>query len=431
VSERKNVFRTLVFPGSTEIGLEIQRALAFCKEVLLYSAGCEETSHAPFAFVKHYSVPNVRESGWLEALNEILRIEAIDYIFPAHDDVLLALSENASRMPARVVTSPVETCQITRFKSKTYRHLASSVPVPRVFAHSDDIDEFPIFLKPDRGQGSQETTVIDDRDALAEVIRRGLNGKLLLEFLPGAEYTIDCFSDRDQGLMFCAGRERVRTRNGIAMHSRCVDNPLFEEYARRIGQRLELHGAWFFQLKRDRSGNLRLLEVAPRIAGTMALNRVKGINFPLLSLFEQERFPLRIACNNYNVEVDRALTNRYQCDLTYRTVYVDLDDTLIVREAVNTQIARFLFQCLNRGIRLVLMSRHAGDIAKTLKKYRLHELFDEIIAVGPHDSKASFIHDYDAIFIDDSFRERESVREATGIAAFETGMLELLLDDRA
>ena len=33
------------------------------------------------------------------------------------------------------------------------------------------------------------------------------------------------------------------------MNSKICSNPLWEEYAKKIHNELELHGAWFFQMK--------------------------------------------------------------------------------------------------------------------------------------------------------------------------------------
>jgi len=73
---------------------------------------------------------------------------------------------------------------------------------------------------------------------------------------------------------------------------------------------------------------------------------------PLLSLYENERIPVEIPQTAYRIEVDRALENRYRHDVSYRTVYVDLDDTLVVKAQVNPDLVRLLYQELNRGKRL-------------------------------------------------------------------------------
>ena len=420
----------LVFPGSTEIGLEIQSALRHCKEVRLFSAGSEVSSHAPYVFVRHVDVPSVHTSGWLDALNRTIAEQGIDYVFPAHDDVVLALAQSAEHLAAKVVSSPQETCVVTRSKLATYERLADVVPVPAIYPTSDAATRYPVFVKPDRGQGSQDTHLAHDPTHLSTLVR-GRTDYLMLEYLPGDEYTVDCFSDREAGLLFCGGRRRVRTRSGISMHSVPARNGQFHDYARAISSRLELHGAWFFQVKESRAGVLTLLEVAPRIAGTMALHRVAGVNFPLLSLFEQERRPLQIRPNPVEVEIDRALISRYRHNLTYSAVYVDLDDTLVLDGKVNTELVRLLYQALNEGKRLVLITRHAADPESTLRRHRLAGLFDEVIHCEGARCKSDFIREPDAIFIDDSFAEREAVRAARGIPTFDCSMIEMLLDERA
>jgi carbamoyl-phosphate synthase large subunit len=427
---REKTRNVLVFPGGTEIGLEIHRALSQCKEARLFSAGSDVSSHAPYIFARHFVVPNVNSPAWVEALNRLIAEQNIDYIFPAHDDVLVALAQNAECVNAKIVSSPLNTCLITRSKSETYNWLTGTIPVPQLYSDFTSVPEFPIFVKPDRGQGSQGTQIVGDRQQLSRLLgdRRDY---IAIEYLPGEEYTVDCFSDRDAGLLFCGGRQRIRTRNGISAHSVTVQDPLFQEYAHAISSKLAFHGAWFFQLKRSRADILTLLEVAPRIAGTTALHRVLGVNLPLLSLYEQERVPIQIMTNNLVVDIDRALVNRYSHNVRFSSVYVDLDDTLILNGKVNTQLVRFLYQCLNAGKRLVLVSKHADDIGGTLRRHRLTGLFDEIIHCDHAACKADFIVETDAILIDDSFSERRAVRAARDILTFDCSMLEMLIEERA
>lgn len=422
-------YNVLIFPGGTEIGLEIQRALSQCKEIYLYSAGALVSNHAPFVFARHFSVPSVHEPTWLDSLNQIVAEKEIDYIFPAHDDVIVALAQNAERIGARIVSSPLETCLLTRSKSGAYQLFEGTLPVPKLFTNLQTINEFPVFVKPDKGQGSQDTHIVYNKEQLLSLLRNDRE-YLVMEYLPGEEYTVDCFSDREKGLLFCGGRQRIRIRSGISMHSCPVHDDVFAEYARKISDKLALHGAWFFQVKRDRHDVLKLLEMAPRIAGTMALHRVQGVNFALLSIYEQERMPIGILLNQVTVEIDRALVNRYRHSVRYGTVYVDLDDTLILNGAVNVQLVAFLYQCLNAGIRIVLLTKHEADVDQTLRNYRLVEIFDEIIHIDQPAEKWNFIREPDAILIDDSFSERKSVSERLGILTFDCSMLEMLMDDR-
>jgi hypothetical protein len=422
--------KVLVFPGGTEIGLEINHALRLCKDVELFSAGQQISNHAPFVFSRHFIVPSVHHAEWVDCLNQVIMEQGIDYVFPAHDDIVLALARNASQIKARVVSSPSRTCAITRSKSQTYKLLEGRLPVPHVYNDPADVESFPVFVKPDARQGSIGTYLVSNRQQLDCVIKKGLDDLLLLEYLPGEEYTVDCFSSREKGLLYCGARQRVRTRSGISMNSRLETDPLFEEYAHVISSHLSFHGAWFFQIKKDSSGVCKLLEIAPRIAGTMALHRVLGINFPLLSIYEEEGIPIEIRPNPLDIEIDRALVNRYRHQIFYKTVYVDLDDLLILNGKVNVDLIRFLFQCVNRGVRLKLLTKHASDVTQTLQMYRLSGMFDQVIHLEKSASKADYITDQEAIFLDDSFSERKQVSERLGLLTFDGSMLEVLLDDR-
>jgi carbamoyl-phosphate synthase large subunit len=396
----------------------------------MYSAGQQESNHAPYVFSRHFVVPSVHDADWIGCLNQVIVEQGIDYVFPAHDDVVLALAENASQIQARVVSSPHRTCAVTRSKSRTYRLFSGHLPVPRLYSDPVEEQAFPVFVKPDASQGSRGTRLVLNRQDLDAILGRTPDDLLIMEYLPGDEYTVDCFSLRDSGLLYFGARQRVRTRSGISMNSRLENDAVFEEYARIISSQLTFHGAWFFQIKRDCSGICRLLEIAPRIAGTMALHRVLGVNFPLLSIYEQEGIPIEIRPNRLDVEIDRALANRYRHQVTYNAVYVDLDDLLILDGKVNVDLIRFLFQCANRGLRLILLTKHGSDLTETLQRYRLAGFFDQVIHIDKSACKADYITEHDAIFIDDSFTERKQVSERLGLLTFDGSMLEMLMDDR-
>jgi hypothetical protein len=421
-----------VFPGGTEIGLEIHRALRFCKDIELFSAGSAVSNHAPYVFRNHFVIPTVTSGDWIEPLNRVLDDIGIDYIFPAHDDVITALDENRDRIHAEPILSPSETCGITRSKSETYERFSGILPVPRQYRDPSSVERFPVFLKPDRGQGSQRTYKADNIDELKTILAKEMD-LIILEFLGGKEYTIDCFSDRRSGLLYCQGRERIRVRAGISMNSKPVgrrENAVFTDYATVINQTLDLYGAWFFQMKRDDSGELKLLEIAPRIGGTMAMSRVSGVNLPLLRIYEHEGIDLAIMTNDYEVEIDRALTNRYKHNLSYDKIYVDLDDTLVINGKVNSELVSLLYQAAGNDIRVFLLTRTKENVTEYLRRFRIEGLFDDVILLDQKTPKADYIDTLGSIFIDDSFSERKAVSDRLGIPTFDCSMIELLINER-
>ncbi|MDD3437222.1 MAG: ATP-grasp domain-containing protein [Candidatus Gastranaerophilales bacterium] len=202
--------------------------------------------------------------------------------------------------------------------------------------------------------------------------------------------------------------------------------PKINNIAEKINSLLKLQGVWFFQLKENKNGELCLLEIAPRVAGTMGLSRAYGVNLPLLSLFDALGEEISIVKNNYSVEIDRALENRFYIDLDYDVVYVDFDDCLVIKGKVNTSLIAFLYQSINKNKKIILISKHDGSLENELKKYKLKNIFDEIIHLQKNDKKYNYITMKRAIFIDDSFAERKEISEKKSIPVFSPDIIENL-----
>jgi len=428
---KKQKARVLVFPCGSEVGLEIHRALAGSTYVELLLGASSIANHGQYVFANYEEgLPSVEEPGFVPALKALIERERIDYIMPAHDSVVLELARRQGELDAVAVTAPVETCEICRRKSLTYQHLGGVVRTPRVYDSKQPGLPYPLFLKPDVGQGSHGIAMAHDARELAVFMERDPS-LLVLEYLPGAEYTIDCFTDGKRVLLFSGARERVRTLNGISVNTHPVDNSEFAGIAEKINQALEMRGAWFFQMKCAADGELVLLEVAPRVSGAMGLYRNLGINLPLLSLFDRMEIPISILQQpGLSGVMDRALYARFRLDIAYERVYIDLDDTLIVGGKVHLPALAFIFQCRNKGIPVHLVTRHEGDVEEYLRQFGLGErVFEEIHLVEPGKSKVDSMR-RGAIFIDDSFAQRKEVHDALSIPVFGLDAIESLMDWR-
>ena len=340
------------------------------------------------------------------------------------------MTEKQELIHCPIITASRNAVYTCRSKKRTYSLLKEYPFVPRTFATPDEVDSYPVFVKPDIGQGAQGTRIIRSKEDLVYALKQN-NGLLICEYLPGEEFTIDCFTDKEGVLLSTNIRSRSRIRNGISVSSHLLPmKPEIQEMARIINQKLSFYGAWFFQVKKDRFGLFKLLEIAPRIAGTMGLTRNLGINYPLLTLFTHMDIPVSAVPNRYTIEVDRALISRYRLDIQYDTVYVDLDDTLIVRGRVNCTLIAFLYQCINLGKKIILLTKHIKNVHNTLAEHRISEsLFDSILVLPVAEEKSNYV-EKDSIFIDDSFSERKKVRENCQVPVFDCSEVEALLDWR-
>ena len=423
--------RVLVFPAGTEIALEIHNALKDCKEFELIGATSVDC-HADMVFKNCVNnMPFVDDDGFIDALNNVIDICGIEYVYPAHDSVLLTLTQNRWKINAEVVTSSRTTVEVCRNKNLTYDRLSvfGADFLPKVYKSADEVDEYPVFAKPAVGQGSEGVRMIYDTCEFIEV-QNDEREYTICEYLPGKEYTVDCFTNREGNLLYARQRTRDRIRSGIAVRSHFV--PISDEVygmAKFINKHLSFNGAWFFQIKEAADHSLKLMEIAPRIAGTMGLSRNIGVNLPALTLYNMMGLDVEVFNNWNSILLDRAFISRYKTDIEYDRVYVDFDDTLIVNGKVNPYLIAFLYQAKGKGKKVYLLTKHKGNIFEDMRKYYLDiSFFDGVISLGLDEEKSYYIPDNNSIFIDDSYVQRKKVHDECGIPVFEPCMVESLFD---
>ena len=423
--------KVLVFPAGTEIAFEIHNALKYSKFVELY--GCSSVScHAEFLFKRYIEgVPFPGDPSLVDELNKVIDRYGIDFIYPAHDSACLTLTQEQDKLHAKVITSPLETVDICRSKTKTYEFFAGEDFIPKTFESPDDIKNYPVFVKPAVGQGAEGAKKVSSREELDMILADGTN-YVISEYLPGEEYTVDCFTDRNRKLRSANIRRRERIRSGIAVRSRLLpmDDKVME-IAEKINSKLVFSGAWFFQLKRNEQGEYRLMEASPRIPGTMGTTRNLGINYPMLTIFDQMGYDIDIINNKQEILLDRAFISRYQTSVKYKKVYLDFDDTVYLDDKVNIMMVAFIYQCFNKGIPVVLLTKHANDIYDSLDKFKISkDLFSEIVHISKGSDKSEYITEKESIFIDDSFAERKNISDKLNIPVYDLDMIESLIDWR-
>lgn len=430
---KKNI---LVFPCGSEVALEMHRSVTNSTHFRLVGGSSVE-DHGRFVYENYVGeLPFLGSSDFVACIRKVVEREKIDAIYPAMDAVITFMKGHEGELGCRVVGSPAETSEVCVSKRRTYRALAGVVKTPRTYGEGErpNVAEYPVFAKPDVGYGSRGARKISCAEEL-DVHLAAHPGCVLMECLPGEEYTVDCFTDAEGHLRVAKPRTRSRISNGISVHTEPVeDNGEFLDFAKRINAALRFEGAWFFQVKRDGAGALTLLEVACRLGGSSGLWRPCGLNFALMTLYTAFHMPIAILENRIHPIMDRALDIRYKLDFSYDEVFVDFDDCLSLDgRRVNPVLAAFLYDCLGRGIRTTLLTKHddemLGPLENLLDRLRIRPLFDRVLHIGKTEEKADYIDNRNAIFIDDSFAERRKVAEHFGMPVFGVDIVETLWRD--
>ena len=423
-----------VFPCGSEIGLEIAKCFQEIKDAHLVGIS-SFADHGRFVFDDYVEIQQfVDDDDFIDCFNRTITNHKIDLVFPAHDSALLKLGENAGSLRADIIGSAPSTIAITRSKRQTYNHFRHLIRVPTEYEYHTKL-EYPLFVKPDRGQGSKGCYVVRSLlDVDYHYLKCGKPNSdlLLLEYLPGPEYTVDCFTNHRGELLYSGARERKRIKSGISANTRGVGESTdlyvrIRSMACAINDNIDLNGAWFFQIKLDRHNELTLLEIAPRVGGSSGLARIKGVNLPALSYYNHIGKSPVLLPNDFEVELDRALNNKYRLSIDYDHVYMDFDDCLYCNNQINGDMVKLIVQCRNANKVVHLLTKYAGNIEDKLSRLGIRDLLDEVKQIPVEGKKAKYINHKCSIFIDDSFAERGDVKTVLNIPVFAPDAIEGLL----
>ncbi len=412
--------RVLVYPCGSEIGLEVYNSVN--KSMHFDLIGLSNVpDHGRFVYENYIEITGYyNDDNFFKKLINLIKENKIDVVYPTMDSVITYLKEKEDVLGVTVIGPSTEVASLCNSKKDTYNYLKDLVRVPKMVFDLNENLKFPMFAKPNIGYGSRNVKKIENLKQLSEI---DLDGMVLCEYLSGSEFTIDCFTGLNGNLLFVGARERSRTMNGISVNT-MTDASLTERFssiASKINEKVGFTGAWFFQMKLDENGVPCLLEIACRFAGSSSVHRVQGVNFALMNLYIACNVEPEILANNFEVELDRSLNNCYYINIQYDTVFIDYDDTIILDNKVNLEAITFIFYCLNKQIRLFLITKHKGDLQSNLKKHKLSELLENIVHLKDEEEKTDFILKIGserAIFIDDSFLERKKVFDNCKIPVF-------------
>ena len=419
--------RVLIYPAGTEIGLEMARSLKDNKHFEVWG-GSSGDDHSEVVFDKVVYIANVYDT---EAAIEDLAEIDVDYIMPAHDEAIYLLARHRDSLKGEVVAPPFYLVEVCRLKSATYKTFPAFSP--KIYPIDDEKSihlNVPLFCKPDRGQGSRGAHKVETSFDIDQA--RSNTGNIIMEYLPGPEYTVDCFTDRKGRLLFSHMRSRDRVKAGIAVRTvPVVMNEETRTIANLINKRVGMRGAWFFQLKQNSKGRMTLLEIAPRIAGSSGLWRAYGVNLTELMLWDFMGHDVKIQYNRDVglVAMDRSLECRYiKRDTPFQLdrIYVDFDDTIMMADGTyNDALVAFLVQANLKGANISILTRSNENL---FDLDIIGYLADQVLVCETGEPKSSAIQSGNCIFIDDSYAERYEVSTNRGVPCFSPSDGPMLLD---
>jgi carbamoyl-phosphate synthase large subunit len=416
ITQSKNLeCSVLIVPGTTRVSHEIRNSLSLVKGITVYGAGTDVELGSSLSYEDYSFLGALSDTNVTPGLETLVDAWKINFIFFAHDDWIFYHRENINIGKAQIISHNSFAIKITSFKNLTYDLFSKTLRTPLLYSNSNSILEFPVFVKPNRGQGSIGSFKANCQNDLENYKSEDATfdgAWVVSEYIPGPEYTVDCFSDINSKVKFSQARIRSNIENGFAESTSLVELPEIEEWAKIISYDLKLSGPWFFQVKIDKKGDIKLLEIGLRVAGASGVERLKGINLSLMALYQSSGFEVNVI-NQLNLPTVSGAD--FDFNFYFEDVYVDFDDTLIIRDSLNEPLVSYLKILRNSAKKIFIITKNKGNIHELIRNFGIVNLADKVIQISETESKSEFISSENPfIFIDDSYLERVLMKKAFG-----------------
>lgn len=380
------MYKVLIAPWKTQLGTEAIKSLTYSKH---------------FEVVKDTCTKIVFDEGYEEELEE----QAIncDLILVTHDEGLYKASKNSNLHKKLVFPGELAT-YACRWKNLTLFHLSKHAPK---FYDAPSKENLPLFVKPRNGQGSKGIYQVVKEEDL-ETLKLMGNEVIFCEYLPGREYTIDCYSNNKCDLLFFSARERVTITNGVATETTIVeDQRRFEDIVKNAVKALPFKGAWFIQVKENVNGELKVMEAAARFGGSSGINRFNNVNMVELSLWDKLGMQVEVTPQNFCTSIKKTIGETQVIHAPIpEHIYVDLDDTLIIKGEPNPKLFTWCYKKRLERHTVTILTRN-----QTLNDIFSWPLFNGYMQVPPDKNKTDYMVP-GSLLIDDSFRERNEAIKA-------------------
>ena len=294
--------------------------------IRLTIADADENALGRHLVQRFFRIPKAGEASFVDEVLSLCQRENIQIIMPLVTRELFPFSQHRQRFEnagVKVLVSAPQSIEVANDKAACYRFLKEKgIAVPNFFL-AKTTEEFihaafelghpheAFCFKPAVANGSRGFRIVSDSinesellfqnkpyntyitytHALNILLSQPFPPLVVTEYLPGEEYSVDCLADHGK-TMLALPRLRQKMINGISVQGTFVKDDAIIDYCRQIIEAIGLHGNIGIQLRRSKDGVPLLLEINPRVQGTIVAGLGAGVNLPLLAVKQELGLPV-------------------------------------------------------------------------------------------------------------------------------------------
>jgi len=319
MGEEDNPLRCLCTSVGNDGFVAVHSALKtfYGKGITIIGCDIRPDAYGLYLADKGYLVPERDSPDFLAKLMKIITQEKCSVIYPLStfdQEYFAAQRRFFEGKGMRVVVSDLRSVSTANDKLKLYElcrkvgiRVAAYVPLHERSALDTALQELgypkqPVVFKLSHSTAARGLAIIRTGGSIFESIHRpnglpnmsaeelsrtlahmGWSSGILCEYLPGDEYSVDVLSWNGEPLVSVV-RKRYATTGGLALHAEVVDDPEVRKLAEAVVRKLKLSYTSNVQIRRDNQNVPCLMEVNPRIPGTIGLTVEAGVNMPAVAL---------------------------------------------------------------------------------------------------------------------------------------------------
>tara|TARA_B110000438_G_scaffold494_1_gene527 strand:+ start:455 stop:1555 length:1101 start_codon:yes stop_codon:yes gene_type:complete len=268
-----------------------------------------------------YIVPEGNSKKFIKTILKICEKEKIDIIIPGNANEILSISKNIELFNSKNIKTTISNFNNLNTilnKEKTYSVLKKiGINIPeyyRVKNYKEFLQAikelgYPkknICFKPSKyseSGGTRGFRILRQKNTAKKII---LNEKpdsveidfettkyalkntgpidlLVMEYLPGDEFSTYVFADKGK-MIYCISNLRQKLDRYYSFEAKIQKNKKIEMMCKKIVKELELTSNVNIQFKNSKNNLPKLIEINPRIGGTIILPSISGINLPYLAI---------------------------------------------------------------------------------------------------------------------------------------------------
>jgi len=322
----------------------ILKCLAKDKLFKVIVADAQEQAVGRYLGNEFETIPLAMAPLFAESVFELCKKKKINLLLPLVTKELIVLSKHRDQFNDAGILLPLSdtaSLEIANNKSRLYEFLqwrGIDVPAFRIVETTEQFrdaivelgyPERAVCFKPSVSNGSRGFRIISEQMneldllfnhkpaatyiSLQDAMRILSSGKfpelLVSEYLPGEEYSVDCLANHGETIL-ALPRLRRKMINGISVEGEFVNETSIINYCSSIIRELKLHGNIGIQVKRSAAGNFLILEINPRVQGSISAGLGAGINLPVLAIKQELGMP--ISTDELNVKWGTQFTRYWE-----------------------------------------------------------------------------------------------------------------------